>query len=71
MAINSWSNVTLDSNVAAVEPDTVELNNGVAAGTAAASHLCVSWDSAVITTLSRWDAAVRSARQIAASSLPL
>ena len=66
MSINQWANVTLDTSAIT---DRASLHNTVAAGTAAANHLSVSWDNAVITTMTKWDAAVAAARQIAAGSL--
>ncbi len=63
MAINQWANVTL--NTAVTDP---RLNTKTQ-GTAAANNLCVSWDSAVVTTLSQWDSCVASARMIAQAQL--
>ena len=60
MAINQWVNVTL--NTAATAPD--PRFNTTNQTTAAASNLCVSWDSAVVNTMSEWDSCVASARRI-------
>jgi len=68
MAINQFAQVTLDPNTAA-HPDRADYRNIVAAAAAGGSHLTVSWDSAVITTLTKWDACVAAARQIAAGNL--
>jgi hypothetical protein len=65
MAINQWVNVTL--NTAATAPD--PRFNTKTQGTAAANNLCVSWDSAVVTTLTQWDSCVASARLIAQAQM--
>ena len=74
MAGDTHGNATIgptspqDANAAA-HPDRVDYRSTVTAGSAAGGNLSVSWDSAVITTMTRWDAAVALARQIAAGTL--
>lgn len=68
MAIDTFARVTLDPNAAA-HSDRADYRNTVAAAASGGSNFTVSWDSAVITTLTKWDACVAAARQIAAGNL--
>jgi hypothetical protein len=69
MAINQWANVTLDLAVAS-KPDRADHRHTVVPASADGGDLTVAWDSAKVTTLTRFDSAIAAARQIAASRLP-
>ena len=71
MAQDTWINVTAGLNVSKVPdlggvPNVENVGgayNTAAGGTAAAGNFTVSFDSAVVTTLSIWDACVATARR--------
>lgn len=69
MAINKWANITLDP-AAGSKTDRNDHRNTTANGTADGGNLTVAWDNAVVTTLTKWDSCVASARLLAASQLP-
>lgn len=69
MAINTWTNVTLDA-AASSKTDRADHRNTGAPGSADGGNLTVAWDTAVINTLTKWDSAVATARLIASSRLP-
>lgn len=68
MAINQWVNVTLNPSAGSI-PDRADHKNKATQGTSASGSLSVSWDSAVILTLTEFDSAVASARLIAAGQM--
>lgn len=68
MAQNRFINITLDAN-AASKPDRANDKHGQALGSAAASDLTISYDTAKFTSLSLFRSAVNAAIEQAAGSM--
>ena len=69
MAINNWATVVLDPAATSKADRADHRNTGQAAG-ADGGNFTAAWDSAVITTMTKWDSCMATARTIAASRLP-
>ncbi len=69
MAINNWTNVTLDP-AATLKPDRVTHVNTSSPAGADGGNFTSAWDSVVINTMTKYDSCAASARLIAASRLP-
>lgn len=67
MAQNTFLNATVNKNAAKI-PDKADIIDTVVGGTAAASDMTVSWDSAVVTNLNTWDSVIATARRRAAAA---
>ena len=68
MAQDRWINVTLDPNLAS-KPDRSKDNHGKTIGTAAASDLTISYDTAKFTSLTVFKSAINAAIEQAAQSM--
>jgi hypothetical protein len=68
MAQNRWVNITIDPNVA-VKSDRQNDNHGAGLGTAAASDMTLSYDTAKFTSLNVLRSACNAALVIAAQSM--